>query len=137
MEGFKDEALPAKTENQSSKQNAPPMKKRSQLKDLAHGAKRKKRSSLAEMSAAVTAKPAKMNTLEKSKLDWEAFKGTRTSDVTDTMTEEEREELDAQTHGGSSGLGSIKGYIHRKEFLDRVNNRLEQQEQELRSSRRA
>ena len=87
----------------------PPLKKRSQLGNMAQGAKRKKRSSLAEMSAAVTAKPVKLNTLEKSKLDWEAYKGTRKSDISDTMTEAEREELDAQTHGGGSGLGSIKG----------------------------
>lgn len=99
---------------------------------MAQGAKRKKRSSLAEMSAAVTAKPVKLNTLEKSKLDWEAYKGTRKSDISDTMTEAEREELDAQTHGGGSGLGSIKGYMHRKEFLDRVHDRLEMQEAEAR-----
>lgn len=110
-----------------------PMKKRSQLGEMAHGAKRKKRTSLAEMSAAATAKPVKLNTLEKSKLDWEAFKGTRASEVSETMTEEERDELESQTHGGGSGLGSIKGYIHRKEFLDRVHERIESQEQEARS----
>lgn len=109
------------------------MKKRSQLGEMAHGAKRKKRTSLAEMSAAATAKPVKLNTLEKSKLDWEAFKGTRASEVSETMTEEERDELESQTHGGGSGLGSIKGYIHRKEFLDRVHERIESQEQEARS----
>ena len=49
------------------------------------------------------------------------------------MTEEERDELESQTHGGGSGLGSIKGYIHRKEFLDRVHERIESQEQEARS----
>lgn len=123
-------AADASTQHQSAP--TPPLKKRSQLGNMAQGAKRKKRSSLAEMSAAVTAKPVKLNTLEKSKLDWEAYKGTRKSDISDTMTEAEREELDAQTCGGGSGLGSIKGYMHRKEFLDRVHDRLEMQEAEAR-----
>jgi len=121
---------------------AGPVKKRSSnLGTMAQQTKRKKKSSLAEMSAAATAKPVKLNTLEKSKADWEAFKGTRNpvdaseSGSKDTMSEAEREELDAQTHGGSSGLGSMKGYIHRKEFLDRVHGRLDDQEQQARYTR--
>lgn len=121
---------------------AGPVKKRSSsLGTMAQQTKRKKKSSLAEMSAAATAKPVKLNTLEKSKADWEAFKGTRDpvdaseSGSKDTMSEAEREELEAQTHGGSSGLGSMKGYIHRKEFLDRVHGRLDNQEQQARYTR--
>ena len=83
------------------------------------------------MSAAVTSTPVKMNTLEKSKLDWEAFKGNiATEDNRSTMSAAERDELDSQTQGGGSGLGDVKGYLHRKEFLDRVHGRLDQQEYE-------
>lgn len=92
--------------------------------------RKKRKSLLADMSAAVTAQPVKLNTLEKSKLDWETYKGTTGfSDKTrETMTAEEREELEAQTRGGGSGLGDVKGYLHRKEFLDRVHDRLDEQE---------
>lgn len=104
-------------------------KRPSQLGALASGTRKKRKSQLAEMSAAATAQPVKLNTLEKSKLDWESFKGTvPTSEGTETMTDAERDELEAQTHGGGSGLGNVKGYLHRKEFLDRVHNRLDTQE---------
>lgn len=81
---------------------------------------RKKKSSLAAMSAAVTGKPTKINTLEKSKMDWNKFKDLNAS-------EQERDEMEAQTKGGGSGLGSMKGYMERKSFLDRVEGRLEGQ----------
>lgn len=92
--------------------------------------RKKRKSNLAEMSAAVTAQPVKLNTLEKSKLDWEAHKGTISSDGRPTMSAEEREELEAQTSGGGSGLGDVKGYLHRRDFLDRVQDRLTAQEYE-------
>lgn len=81
---------------------------------------RKKKSSLAAMSAAATGKPVKINTLEKSKMDWNKFKDQ-------TVDEREREEIEAQTNGGSSGLSSMKGYMERKSFLDRVQDRLGEQ----------
>lgn len=81
---------------------------------------RKKKSSLAAMSAAATGKPTKINTLEKSKMDWNKFKNQNAS-------EQDRDEMEAQTKGGSSGLGSMKGYMERKSFLDRVEGRLEGQ----------
>ena len=82
-----------------------------------------------QSSAAATAQPAKLNTLEKSKLDWETYKGTvPATSSTETMTDAERDELESQTRGGGSGLSDVKGYLHRKEFLDRVHNRLDAQE---------
>ena len=106
-----------------------PVKKRSS--QLGSMARKKRKRQLADMSAAVTSTPVKMNTLEKSKLDWEAFKGNiATEDNRSTMSAAERDELDSQTQGGGSGLGDVKGYLHRKEFLDRVHGRLDQQEYE-------
>lgn len=81
------------------------------------GPRRRKGGSLAAMSAAATAKPSKINTLEKSKMDWTQFKSS-------SLDEHARHELDAQTKGGSSGLSSVKGYMDRKDFLDRVQDRL-------------
>jgi hypothetical protein len=81
---------------------------------------RKKKSSLAAMSAAATGKPTKINTLEKSKMDWNRFKDQ-------DADEAERDEMEAQTKGGGSGLGSMKGYMERKSFLDRVQGRVEEQ----------
>lgn len=116
----------AKDSNQTSQG---PVKKRvSRLGAMA--TRKKRKSNLAEMSAAVTAQPVKLNTLEKSKLDWEAHKGTISSDGRPTMSAEEREELEAQTSGGGSGLGDVKGYLHRRDFLDRVQDRLTAQEYE-------
>lgn len=121
-----------------STQSAPPLrapvKKRSS--QLGSMARKKRKSQLAEMSAAVSSAPAKLNTLEKSKLDWEAFKGNiATDDNRGTMSAAERDELDSQTQGGGSGLGDVKGYLHRKEFLERVHGRLDQQEYENHISR--
>ncbi|UZJ53877.1 hypothetical protein CBS101457_003197 [Exobasidium rhododendri] len=80
---------------------------------------RKKKSSLAAMSAAAAAdKPTKINTLEKSKMDWNKFK--------DNGNDREKDEMEAQTKGGGSGLGSMKGYMERQGFLDRVQNRLQE-----------
>ena len=93
--------------------------------------RKKRKSNLADLSAAATAQPVKLNTLEKSKLDWEAYKGNiKQTENRDTMSTEEREELEAQTKGGGSGLGDVKGFLHRKEFLDRVHDRLDTQEYE-------
>lgn len=93
--------------------------------------RKKRKSQLADLSAAATAQPVKLNTLEKSKLDWEAYKGNiAQAENRDTMSAEEREELEAQTKGGGSGLGDVKGFLHRKEFLDRVHDRLDTQEYE-------
>lgn len=106
-----------------------PVKKRpSKLDSMV---RKKRKSQLADLSAAATAQPVKLNTLEKSKLDWEAYKGNiKQAENRDTMSAQEREELEAQTKGGGSGLGDVKGYLHRKEFLDRVHDRLDTQEYE-------
>ena len=85
------------------------------------GPRRKKGGGLAAMSAAVVGKPDKLNTLEKSKMDWTKYKDS-------TLSEQERHEMEAQTKGGSSGLGSMKGYMERRNFLERVQDRLEGQE---------
>ena len=82
------------------------------------GPRRKKGSSLAALSAAATAKPAKLNTLEKSKLDWDSFKGDAAK-----LSQHERDELEHQTRGGGKGLGDMKGYLERRDFLDRVKDR--------------
>ncbi|MCO5589616.1 hypothetical protein L7F22_043584 [Adiantum nelumboides] len=87
------------------------------------GPRRKKGGGLAAMSAAATGKPDKLNTLEKSKMDWTKYKDSN-------LGEHERHEMDAQTKGGSSGLGSMKGYMERRNFLERVQDRLEGQERE-------
>lgn len=81
---------------------------------------RKKKSSLAAMSAAASGKATKINTLEKSKMDWNRFKEQ-------SADEAERDEMEAQTKGGGSGLSSMKGYMERKSFLDRVQSRVEDQ----------
>ena len=106
-----------------------PIKKRPS--HLGSMVRKKRKSNLADLSAAATAQPVKLNTLEKSKLDWEAYKGNiKQTENQDTMSTEEREELEAQTKGGGSGLGDVKGFLHRKEFLDRVHDRLDTQEYE-------
>ncbi|WFD38572.1 uncharacterized protein MJAP1_001530 [Malassezia japonica] len=116
-------------ETKTKKPLSAPVKKRtSQLGALATNTRKKRKSQLADLSAAVTAQPVKLNTLEKSKLDWESYKGTVPAAETETMTDAERDELESQTHGGGSGLANVKGYLHRKEFLDRVHNRLDSQE---------
>lgn len=42
------------------------------------------------------------------------------------LSEAERDEMEAQTKGGASGLGNVKGYMERREFLERVEARLEE-----------
>ncbi|KAL4402668.1 Swr1 complex protein [Malassezia pachydermatis] len=114
-----------------------PVKKRpSQLGAMA--GRKKRKSLLGEMSAAITSQPKKLNTLEKSKMDWEAYKGNTSlpNEKKETMSASEREELEAQTQGGGSGLGDVKGYLHRKEFLDRVQDRINAQEYEAHVSKR-
>ncbi|WFD06536.1 hypothetical protein MVES1_001886 [Malassezia vespertilionis] len=115
-------------------------KRTSQLGAMASQTRKKRKSQLADMSAAVTAEAPKLNTLEKSKFDWEmykgsALKGAAETQKADTMSASERDELEAQTHGGGSGLGDVKGYLHRKEFLDRVHDRMDQKEYEAHLSR--
>lgn len=125
------DAKPTPSATQEEKAPAPGVAKKrvSQLGTLASKTRKKRKSQLADLSAAATAQPVKLNTLEKSKLDWETYKGTvPTTGAPETMSEAEREELDAQTRGGGSGLSDVKGYLHRKEFLDRVHNRLDAQE---------
>lgn len=82
------------------------------------GPRRKKGTSLAAMSAAAMAKPAKLNTLEKSKLDWDQFKADAAK-----LSRHELDELENQTRGGGKGLGDMKGYLERRDFLDRVKDR--------------
>lgn len=71
-------------------------------------------------------------------MDWEAYKGNTSlpNEKKETMSASEREELEAQTQGGGSGLGDVKGYLHRKEFLDRVQDRINAQEYEAHVSKR-
>ena len=90
------------------------------------GPKKRKGSSLAALSAAATAVPVKLNTLEKSKLDWEKFKGGSAGN-TALLSKEEREEMEKQTRGGGSGLGDMRGFIDRKDFLERVEKRQQDQ----------
>lgn len=81
---------------------------------------RKKKSSLASLAAAASStQPAKLNTLEKSKLDWDNYKQTPNGG----LTQQERDEIEQQTKGGASGLGNMKGYLERQDFLDRVKGR--------------
>lgn len=63
-----------------------------------------------------------MNTLEKSKMDWEGWKGATAADKA-ALTEREREEMESQTKGGGAGGGSMAGYLGRRDFLERVKDR--------------
>ncbi|KAK0553701.1 hypothetical protein OC846_002425 [Tilletia horrida] len=94
----------------------------------------KKRKSLLGAKAASAAGPPKkpkLNTLEKSKLDWEAWKQ-------DGAAADERDEIEAQTKGGGlSRSGRMDGYLHRADFLDRVSERVEAAEDEVRRSARS
>lgn len=81
-------------------------------------------------------KAPKMNTLEKSKLDWEGWKAG-SSDVEGAgLTQQEREEMEAQTKGGGKGLGDVKGYMERRNFLERVGGRLEDKVEESKGRKR-
>lgn len=123
------------TTNKPAIERNGPVKKR--VSQLGAMARKKRKSRLADMSADITAQPVKLNTLEKSKLDWEAYKGNiMQTEGKETMSTAEREELEAQTHGGGSGLADVKGYLHRKEFLDRVHDRINTQEYEARYAKK-
>lgn len=107
------------------------------------GPRRKKQSKLASLAASSDA-PKKMNTLEKSKMDWEGWKKGGSSATTsssagasgggsggdakglDGLTDREREEMEQQTKTGS-GSGSMAGYLGRSDFLERVKERTEGQ----------
>lgn len=71
-----------------------------------------------------------MNTLEKSKTDWEGWKGggggQADADAAATaLTDREREEMEAQTKdgGGDRGGSGMAGYLGRRDFLERVRDR--------------
>ncbi|KAE8227845.1 hypothetical protein CF326_g7246 [Tilletia indica] len=101
----------------------------------------KKRKSMLSSKGSATAaagKPTKLNTLEKSKLDWESFKKAEHSksqlkdgdtggrDDVQALTEEERAEMESQTRaGGSARSGKMSGFLDRADFLDRVSERME------------
>lgn len=106
------------------------------------GPRRKKQSKLASLAASSDA-PKKMNTLEKSKMDWEGWKkggasaapagasgsgggGGGDAKGLDGLTDREREEMEQQTKTGS-GSGSMAGYLGRSDFLERVKERTEGQ----------
>lgn len=105
------------------------------------GPRRKKQSKLASLAASSDA-PKQMNTLEKSKMDWEGWKkgGAATAGPAgasgsggggdakglDGLTDREREEMEQQTKTGS-GSGSMAGYLGRSDFLERVKERTEGQ----------
>lgn len=76
---------------------------------------RKKPSRLADMAASVGLKPTKLNTLEKSKMDWNTY----------VSKEGIRDEL---THHNKDG------YMEKKEFLDRAR---EKHESDLKAARKA
>lgn len=79
-----------------------------------------------------------MNTLEKSKMDWEGWKAGSSSKPGEGvgLTELEREEMEAQTKGGGKGLGDVKGYMERRNFLERVGGRLEDKVEESKGRKR-
>ena len=85
---------------------------------LPAGSGLKRSSGMTSLLGKIGAKKQKMSTLEKSKLDWESFK------------EEEGigEELAIHNRGK-------EGYIERKAFLDRVDHRQFEIEQDLRLSK--
>jgi hypothetical protein len=141
--GPSSESAPASSSTpsaSSSQAQAPP------ARPLGGGPRKRKAGGLAAAAAAASGgKVAKLSTLEKSKLDWEAYKSGQTATSTssalpptisavgeekaagagEALTEQEREEMEAQTKGGARGLGNVKGFIERKEFLERVRGRLE------------
>ncbi|CAD6889959.1 unnamed protein product [Tilletia controversa] len=101
---------------------------------------------LSAKGSATTAagKPTKLNTLEKSKLDWESWKKnehpnnnnnnkaspsqpqTQAEAGTEALTAEERAEMESQTSaGGSARAGKMSGFLDRADFLDRVSERME------------
>ncbi|GAA5896825.1 hypothetical protein JCM8208_007101 [Rhodotorula glutinis] len=82
--------------------------------------KRKAGGGLAGMAATlgVGKKPAKLNTLEKSKLDWDSYVSTQEG-LSDTLTHARKD-----------------GYLDRRDFLDRVEDAKERQWDESKSRRR-
>ncbi|KAK0521989.1 hypothetical protein OC834_006457 [Tilletia horrida] len=122
----------ASASSSTSSRPPPPKKKKSTL-----GAKAK--------AAAPTVKVPKLNTLERSKLDWESYKqkaaagataassSSNLAAATSVLTQEERDEMESQTRaGGSAKAGQMSGYLDRADFLDRVSERVEAAEDEQR-----
>lgn len=95
------------------------------------GPRKRKAGSLASMAAAAKAKPTKLNTVEKSKMDWEAYKSRSASQLGGSastgLSRAEVEEMEAQTKGGARGLGNMQGYLDRSDFLARVHARQEEE----------
>lgn len=116
----------ASTTAVSSEAASQPVPTGSAPKPPAPGPRRKKQSKLAALAAGTEA-PKKMNTLEKSKMDWDGWKGGGggAGDGGKTLSEREREEMEAQTRTGA-GSGSMAGYLGRRDFLERVRDRTEQ-----------
>lgn len=132
------------TSNFSGEPSSQPPYLSQKPRPLSGARKRKPGSSLASLAAAAKAKPTKLNTVEKSKMDWEAFKSrslaaqpgvNSQSDDGDQgvpqrpdsgLTRAEVEEMEAQTHGGARGLGNMQGYLDRSDFLARVHARQEE-----------
>lgn len=90
--------------------------------------KKKRTSKLASLASSSAAQqPKKMNTLEKSKSDWEGWKGgaggTPATTTGQALTEREREEMEAQTRNEGAGTAGGGGYLGRRDFLERVRDR--------------
>ncbi|KAL9932768.1 hypothetical protein V8E36_008467 [Tilletia maclaganii] len=98
--------------------------------------RKKKKSILGARVAAASGGPPKLNTLEKSKNDWAAFKASASaSNDAAKLTVEEREAMEAQTRVGVSAKGgTMDGFLDRSDFLDRVRERVEAAEDEQRRS---
>lgn len=86
-----------------------------------HAGLRKRASKLSALAASAESNAGKkMNTLEKSKMDWEGWKQQGSK----SQSQRELDEMEEQTRTGSGVAGnSMSGYLGRKDFLDRVRNR--------------
>ncbi|CAO1626905.1 unnamed protein product [Sympodiomycopsis kandeliae] len=74
---------------------------------------KKRTSKLSKLSSDLAAEaPKKLNTLEKSSLDW-----------SNSLNDTEKQELNDQSLGKSRDTSSMSGYLQRRDFLERVTER--------------
>ncbi|CAO1622999.1 unnamed protein product [Parajaminaea phylloscopi] len=114
------EAVAQSTAAQSVTTSQPPSRRPPPM------AGRKKRTSkLSALAAAAdTSSGRKMNTLEKSKMDWDDWKQQGTDAASAPRSQREMDEMEEQTRTGSAVSGnSMSGYLGRKDFLERVRDR--------------
>lgn len=110
------------SENGSTSTVSSPTPTSSKPPPLGPAAGRKKRSSkLAGLAASANPNAGKkMNTLEKSKMDWDGWKQQAAA----SQSQKELDDMEQQTRTGSGVSGnSMSGYLGRKDFLDRVRDR--------------